>query len=92
MPELAFVFRQSFKQIFRNDVFDAVQASVLAVAVEEHALRKVFVHLVAEVVGLHLMLRILLHRMEADQVDIHRCERRVALQQAGAQFQRARGG
>src|SRR5690606_37799467 len=53
------------------------------VAVEQRALREDLVDLVAEVVRLHLVLRVVLHRVEADQVDVELRQRAVVLQSLG---------
>src|SRR5690606_20250056 len=56
------------------------------------ALREILVDLAAEVVRFHLHVRRVLHRMEADEVDVQRLQRRGVLECACADFQGTGGG
>jgi hypothetical protein len=79
---------QAVEEALRDDVLDADQVGVDGVAVEEDALEEVLVHLAAEVVRLHLHLRLVLGAMQADDVDVEVLQRRRVLQQGGARLER----
>src|SRR5690606_10632600 len=87
VPKAALLRRQLLEQPLGDDVFHAGQVRFGGVAVEQRALREVLVDLVAEVVRLHLVLRVVLHRVEADQVDVELRHRAVVLQRLGAGFE-----
>jgi hypothetical protein len=88
MPVLPLEAGQRFEELLGDDVLDAVEVCVLAIPVEEDALCEVLVYLAAEVVRLHLVRRVLFHRMEAGDIHIHRLQRLRSLQELGSRFER----
>src|SRR5687768_17108937 len=79
MPVLLLIRRQSLEELLGNDVFNSVQIGLSRVAIEKSALGEVLVHLAAEMMRLHLMLRSFLHRVETHEINIHWFQRRVLL-------------
>src|SRR6185503_11580693 len=71
----------------RDDVLDPDQVRLAGVAVEEHALQEILVHLPAVVVRLHLHRGIVAGAVQADDVDVEVCEGRGVLQDRGARLE-----
>jgi hypothetical protein len=91
MPVLLFLFGQLAVQLLRDDVLDAVQVRGCGISVEQGALREVFIHLMAEVVRLHLVRRVVLDGVKAHQVDVELFRRRIGLNDGCTRFQGACG-
>ena len=64
VPVRFLIRRKGVVEVGRDDVFDTRQPRRCGIAVEEGALREVFVHLVAVVMGLHLHRRVVFGRID----------------------------
>jgi len=84
MPVRLLCRRKRGIQLLRDDVLDACHPRIGCVAIEQHALREVFVHLIAIVMGLDLHRRIVFRRMEAVEIERDLLNRRLGLHQVRA--------
>jgi hypothetical protein len=67
--------RQSIKEILRDNVSNSNEIFLSRVFIELHTSREVLVHLVTELMSLHVMRKIVFHGMKSHKAHVHRIYR-----------------